>query len=1052
MVRVALAQIFYKPAIIEKQVDYLAEPGLFLHGPSTASLLESLQGENNVLLQTLHNQIREQYITYIGIKLESICKEVCRIHQPDILVFPEYSIPYQCLPQIKELSAQLDMTIVAGTHTVIPTAQEYYTQAGLDPQIVKCYNGHSISPIFFSNKKPDFQVKNDRSIFEVTMRESEDGFKRFKSVTHSGEPYSFSVVICADALTLGTAGKADIGLSNTEYDNFMVITVACSTNPKAFEGTANLFALQGIPMLVCNASQYGGSGIFLPETVRERFTNIPGQSSSIQAHNEMLMLLDFLPNQFSVKKGVLDKNVRGSWAICPICYGKQQIWRSDYLQTLHEMDECLNADDIITATDYAEILLSLHEGHLPPALETAFNSFIAHIANFCGDTQSCILPLKAALLDIHSTHAHLRNEFPEMITFCVNIGSVAMPQIAALIEQREKYPEEPIMQIQPTLPASITRKSPTELENMEFRDRGNYMNQLQEAIISPTVKLILVSGAYGIGKTSTVSMSFKRNLPNWSVQWISLTSTTRFSMVLEYMANAIGYSLRADTLARNTKKVLKPILELFAKKLFAKDGRVIVVDQMENILLGLQGRDHTLLTLFLNAVSSLQGGQGKVIFLSDIRFSKEVFPENPAVSRIVMGRIPDNRYVKLILEYEMRKRNMISPGQAPDIPDKLYELVNGHPLTAKLSIDVIARHKEKIKVIDTIILGQVQTQIIEQLMEKINLDVVETQLMHILSVFRTLINIPRLNCCLPQELRDFLGENIKRLFQMSFISAGEDTLEITAVFRNYYYEQIPSKKKNEYHEYALHYYVSLHKELENKRQFSAVAYAEIAYHLTCLNRIGQLKNYLPGNASTLKQLAKTLYQRDKNYETARHIYHMLNAAYPNDVEVLSYLGRCYARASDWEKTEKYFKEAIAMAEQQGEDTWYLYRDWGHLNVRFYMDEDAQKNLSQARTLLQKECGQRDDAGILAAEGFLCERNNDTPGAIKKYKAALSINEFHEFTISNYAKLLRKCGDAATADRLEGMLSMENLDSLGESTDSVYSGFDIIDIDTNSYDE
>lgn len=885
------------------------------------------------------------------------------------------------------------------------------------------------------------------------MRESEDGFKRFKAFTRSGEPYSFSVVICADALTLGTAGKADIGLSDTEYDNFMVITVACSTNPDAFEGTANLFALQGIPMLICNASQYGGSGIFLPETVRERFTNIPGQPSSVQAHSEMLMLLDFLPSQFSVKKGVLDKSVRGSWAMCPICYGRNQIWRSDYLQTLDEIEKCLQADDIIGAADYAEILRSLHEGQLPPALEAAFNSFIAHTANLCGDTQICILQLKAVLLDIHSTQGHLYSEFPEMIDFCVKMGrAMALPQINSLIEQQEKYPEESLTPIQPTLPTSITRASPTESENIEFRDRGNYMNQLQDAITNPAAKLILVSGAYGIGKSSTVSMSFKRNLPNWSVQWISLTSTTRFSMVLEYMANAIGHSLKADTLARNSKKVLKPILELFSKKLFAKDGRVIVVDQMENILLGLQGRDHTLLTLFLNAVCSLQGGQGKVIFISDIRFSKEVFPENPAVIRIVMGRIPDNRYVKLILEYEMRKRNMISPGQTPDIPNKLYELVNGHPLTAKLSIDVIARHSEKVKVIDTIDLGQVREQIIKQLMERINLDEVETRLMHVLSVFRTVINIPRLNRCLPQELCDLLGENIKRLFQMSFISAGEDTLEITAVFRNYYYEQISKDKKIEYHEYALQYYVNLHKELEDKRQFSAVVYAEIAYHLTSLNRIGQLKNYLPGNMSTLKQLAWTLYQRDKNYETARHIYHMLNAAYPNDVEVLSYLGRCYARADNWEQTEKYFKEAIAKAEQQGENTWYLYRDWGHLNVRFYMDEDAQNHLSTARALLLKEFGQQDDAGILAAEGFLRERNNDIPGAIKKYETALKINKFHEFTISNYAKLLRKLGKAADADKLEGTLDIEDLDNLGESTDSVYSGFDIIDIDTDLYDD
>lgn len=1050
MIRVVLAQIFYKPAIIEKQIDYLAEPGFALHGPCTASLLEELSEEQGIQLQTLHNQIREQYINYISEKLNCVCQSACHIYEPDILVFPEYSVPYQCLPKIKELSEQLGITIVAGTHTVISAAREYYIQAGFEAQVASDYSGCSIAPVFFHDKAPDFQVKNGRSIFEVTMREANEDFKQFHATTRCGESYSFSVIICADALKMSTVGKADIGLADAKSDNYMVITVACSTNPQTFEGAAQLFALQGIPMLICNASQYGYTGIYIPEAVKERFTNVPGQASFVQSQDEMLMLLELQPDYFSVQKGVLDNKVRGSWALCPIYYEGQHKWKTEYLQAMEGIEKSLQLNVFEDAIDYAEILLTLCKGQLPSALESAFKGFIIHAANFSGDIRSCLLPLKAVLMDIHSTQAHMYNEFPAMISFCVKVGKLAMPQIQALIEQRDKYPEEEIVKIQPTLPATVTRAQPTQEEDDKFRDRGNYMTQLQNAIVDPTVKLILVSGAYGIGKTSTVSMTFRRHLPNWSARWVSLAATTRFSMVLEYMANAIGHPLTADTLARNRKKVLKPILEQFTMKLFGVAGRAIIVDQMENILLGLQGRDHTLLTLFLNAVFALQGGGGKVIFLSDVRFSRGAFPESPAVRRIVMGRIPDNRDVKRILEYEMRKRDMIAPGEIPNIPDKLYELVNGHPLTAKLSIDVMDRHGGK--AIDSIVLGQVQAQVIRQLMEKICLDEVETQILCILSVFRTLINMPKLMGSLPQKLCDLLNDNIDRLYQISFISAGDDTIEITAVFRNYYYEKIPRDQKNEYHEYALHYYIGLYKELMNRNQFSAMIYAEIAYHLTCLNRMEQLKDYLPGNVSTLKQLAKTLYQRDKNYTAARQIYYILNTACPKDVEVLSYLGRCCARMNDWEQTEKYFKDAIDVAESSGEDTWYLYRDWGHLNVRFYMDEEAQNNFSKARILLRQECHREEDAGILSAEGFLLERNQDIHGAMEKYEAALAINRHNEFTISNYSKLLRKYGNDEYASELESMLGGENFDGLGESTDDFYSGFDIIDVDMNLYDE
>lgn len=433
MVRVALAQVFYKPAIVEKTVDHLAEPGFVRHDVSTASLLVTLSEEKSMALQTMHSQIREQYITYIGQKLKEICGEACRIHKPDVLVFPEYSVPYQCLPEIKEMATHLGITIVAGTHTVLPVAKEYYAQAGLAPEIASRYKGCSISPIFFPNEAPDYQVKNDRSIFEITMQESDEGFKRFKTVTSDGKPYCFSVVICADALTLSTVGKVD-----TTADNFMILTVACSTNTKVFEKTAGLFALHGIPMLICNASQYGGSGIYLPDTVQERFTNTPGQSSYMEAKKEALMFLDFLPDQFFVKRGIMDTTVRGNWAVCPIFYyGKQLKWKKDYLKALQKTEHYLKEGDTESATENVEILLSLYEGQLPDSLVVAFNHFMANIGNFCGDTQSYVLPLRAILLDIHSTEAHLYHEFPQMIDFCVNVGKNALSQITALIEQRD---------------------------------------------------------------------------------------------------------------------------------------------------------------------------------------------------------------------------------------------------------------------------------------------------------------------------------------------------------------------------------------------------------------------------------------------------------------------------------------------------------------------------------------------------------------------------------------------------------------------------------------
>lgn len=830
----------------------------------------------------------------------------------------------------------------------------------------------------------------------------------------------------------------------------MVVIEAYSTNTEGFESVGEFFSLREVPVLVCNNGRYGGSGIYLSKSVRQRFSNPPGQSTWLESKMEAIMFLDFLPDSFAVKRGVLDTAVRGSWAVCPLLYGKEPPWEKDYKITLREIKKCLQEGECGDAADYAEVLLTLREGHLPDTLQKAFAYFQNHVENFCGDILFYTLPLQCVLLPFHSTYAQFRGEIKNALELCVNFGQEAIPFIVGLMQQKETYPEETLIPIEPILPEAVKGRIPTQAETLEFRDRGNYMNQLQEAMTNSSVHLILISGAYGIGKSSLVAVDFKRNLPNWSVQTIGLTPTTRFSMVLEYIANAIGHSLKADTLTNSGKNALKPILERFTRELLLKDGRAIVVDQMESILMGLQGKDHTLLTLFRDAIYNLNAGRGKIIFISDVRFSPEIFPDNPAVKRIVVGRISDNGYVKKILEYEMRRHELISPGDTPDIPERVYELVNGHPLTAKLCVEAMAR--QGVESLNDISLNQVQEQVIQQLLQKIHLGNLEKELLCLLSVFRTLIEIPRLKRYLSEEHKKLLEQNIEKVYISSFISAGDNSLEVTSAFRSYYYEQISEENRKVFHEYALNYYVDLHKELAAHRQFSSMVYAEIAYHLTRLNRIGQLKQYLPGNVNTLKQLARSLYQRDKNYSMSLQIYQVLYHANQKDVEVLSYLGRCYARTEKWDLVKKYFQAAIDTAEEKKEDTWYLYRDWGHMYVRYYMEAEAEEKFSEARKRLYQETGMEDDAGILAAEAFLEERKGNILKAIEIYETALTYNHYHEFTIHNYADLLRRQGKEQDADKLEERLVNGAYDNLGEPTDSLFSGFDIVDIGQETDDE
>ena len=185
MVNISLAQIFYKPAIVERSVDYLQEPGLAESDTSTVSLLEKLPQDKGERLKELQKTIRSEYITYISQKLYQICKQAHKIHPADLLVFPEYSVPYSCLPVLQELARKYKMTIVAGSHTVLPAAEPYYVQSHLNVDVTK-YSGYSIAPVFFPDGKADIRQNMTDLFLKLRCRNRLNLLRNFALLQEKG--------------------------------------------------------------------------------------------------------------------------------------------------------------------------------------------------------------------------------------------------------------------------------------------------------------------------------------------------------------------------------------------------------------------------------------------------------------------------------------------------------------------------------------------------------------------------------------------------------------------------------------------------------------------------------------------------------------------------------------------------------------------------------------------------------------------------------------------------------------------------------------------------
>src|ERR687885_666196 len=106
---------------------------------------------------------------------------------------------------------------------------------------------------------------------------------------------------------------------------------------------------------------------------------------------------------------------------------------------------------------------------------------------------------------------------------------------------------------------------------------------------------------------------------------------------------------------------------------------------------------------------------------------------------------------------------------------------------------------------------------------------------------------------------------------------------------------------------------------------------------------------------------------------------MMAEVVPDDPEVLAYVGRCYARTGSWNESDIAFTDAIDAANRAGQPSWWIYRDWGHINARFRRVEQAEQHLSVAAQMHPR------DASIWACYASLEFRRNNLAKAREYYE-------------------------------------------------------------------
>ena len=305
-VTIAVVQFECHQAALLGSNDFLQEPFVCVDIQHAEKLPLQQLADCDFTVADVQQTCRETYIRWAKTRLESV---ICHLKdiRPDIVVFPEYSVPLDHLHVLHDYARDNHVTVFAGTHSPPVLTEEVarqYETLGIDRSQIRALltcdlPSKSIMPVFFhayddantgdllaasqSNFSSRIYSKEALSVFEFgDWGETEASLKGATPHSDAADlvldvaltphippqskgkpiPRRLRVLprICAEALRLRPIPPSD------RYD--LVAILAYHHPVKSFDAEIHRHIVNKKPVILCNDGRFGGSRIAIHPDVR----------------------------------------------------------------------------------------------------------------------------------------------------------------------------------------------------------------------------------------------------------------------------------------------------------------------------------------------------------------------------------------------------------------------------------------------------------------------------------------------------------------------------------------------------------------------------------------------------------------------------------------------------------------------------------------------------------------------------------------------------------------------------------------------------------------
>jgi len=381
MLRIHLGQILYNPAYFDGNSDLLEEPAPSIDVTRTMGQLRQVKSVEGLLVES-----RASYVKHITEKLCAVARW-SQSRGAKILVFPEYSVPCEALPHLRDIAREAGILIVAGTHRVrfTETSKEVYKSIGLNIGTLR--NGSAIVPIIHpTTATVEISAKRYRSKWEPNLDVSGQT-RDIYEVSLDDKRLRIGVATCIDALHVDRLGSLWIDKASKPH---IIICPSLSPSVEQFTNVGKILAAEETLFAFVNSAEFGGTAFNIPKEWEPYLpgTRTPGGGALHKF--EAILEIDVNVECFFIKKRSVETAPPcSSTRYFPIVYAATGKWMDKYSALEKQVLALLGSGDSGRTIEQVDRFLAQQKASLPHEVATKLHEVRqGQLALFAGDVNA----------------------------------------------------------------------------------------------------------------------------------------------------------------------------------------------------------------------------------------------------------------------------------------------------------------------------------------------------------------------------------------------------------------------------------------------------------------------------------------------------------------------------------------------------------------------------------------------------------------------------------------------------------------------------------------